>query len=59
MRLIRLGQQRTVELRAEVFNQLDTVNYGAPAATQGAANFGTITSALDPRVVQLAVKLSF
>ena len=59
MRLIRLGQQRTVELRAEVFNLLDTVNYGAPAATQGAANFGTITSALDPRVVQLAVKLSF
>ncbi len=59
MRLIRLGQERTVELRGEVFNLLNTVNYGAPAATQGAANFGTITSALDPRVVQLAVKFSF
>jgi hypothetical protein len=35
------------------------VNYGAPAAMLGAANFGTITSALDPRVVQFAVKYSF
>ena len=48
-----------IELRAEVFNLLNTVNYGAPAAMLGAANFGTITSALDPRVVQLAVKFSF
>jgi hypothetical protein len=59
MRLVRLGNDRVIELRAEVFNLLNTVNYGAPAATQGAANFGTITSALDPRVVQLAVKFSF
>ena len=59
MRLVRLGGDRVIELRAEVFNLLNTVNYGAPAATQGAANFGTITSALDPRVVQLAVKFTF
>ena len=59
MRLIPMGPNRSVELRAEVFNLLNTVNFGAPAATLGAANFGTITSALDPRVVQLAVKLTF
>ena len=59
MRLVRLGGERVIELRAEVFNLLNTVNYGAPAATFGAANFGTITSALDPRVVQLALKFSF
>ncbi len=59
MRLIRLGGERVIELRAEVFNLLNTVNYGAPAAQFGAANFGTITSALDPRVVQMAVKFSF
>ena len=59
MRLVRLGGNRAIELRAEVFNLLNTVNYGAPAAMLGAANFGTITSALDPRVVQLAVKFSF
>jgi hypothetical protein len=59
MRLVRVGGDRVIELRAEVFNLLNTVNLGAPAAMLGAGNFGTITSALDPRVVQLAVKFSF
>jgi hypothetical protein len=59
MRLVRVGGTRAVELRAEVFNLLNTENYGPPAATFGAANFGSITSALDPRVVQLAVKWLF
>jgi hypothetical protein len=49
----------SIEVRAEVFNVLNTPNLGAPNAVQGAANFGTITTALDPRVVQLAVKLLF
>ena len=31
----------------------------APAAVLGAANFGTITTAGDPRVVQLALKYLF
>ncbi len=59
MRNVRIGPNRAIELRAEIFNLLNTVNFGAPAATQGAANFGTITTALDPRVVQLAVKFVF
>jgi hypothetical protein len=59
MRLVRVGRDRAFELRAEVFNLLNTANLGAPASQLGAANFGTITSALDPRVVQLAVKYTF
>jgi hypothetical protein len=46
-----------LELRAEVFNLLNTPNFGAPNGVQGTAAFGTITSALDPRVAQLALKL--
>jgi len=42
-----------------VFNLLNTVNFGAPAATAGTSSFGTVTSALDPRVVQLAAKFWF
>jgi hypothetical protein len=48
-----------LELRAEVFNLLNTPPLGAPNAVRGAANFGTITSAGDPRVAQLAVKFLF
>ncbi len=59
MRRVPAGPGRAVEMRAEVFNLLNTPNFGAPAAVLGAANFGTITSALDPRVVQLAVKFVF
>lgn len=58
-RLVRLGGTRALDLRVEVFNLANTANLGAPAAQFGAADFGTITSALDPRVVQLAVKVTF
>ena len=48
-----------LELRAEVFNLFNTTNFANPNAVAGAANFGTITTAFDPRVVQLAVKFLF
>jgi hypothetical protein len=59
MRRIPVGSSHVIELRAEVFNLLNTPNFSAPNAVAGAANFGTITSALDPRVAQLAVKFVF
>jgi hypothetical protein len=58
MRRIPLGRD-AIELRAEMFNLLNTPPLGAPAAVLGAANFGTITTAGDPRVAQLAVKFLF
>ncbi len=48
-----------LEIRAEAFNLLNTPPLGNPNAVLGAANFGTITTAGDPRVIQLAVKLQF
>jgi len=59
MRRLGVGGERAIELRLEVFNLLNTANFGAPAAQLGPASFGTITSALDPRVVQLAAKFWF
>jgi hypothetical protein len=59
MRSVGVGGARAVELRLEVFNLLNTTNLGAPAAQFGPASFGTITTALDPRVVQLAAKFWF
>ena len=48
-----------IELRAEIFNLLNTPNLGAPNGVAGSAAFGTITTALDPRVAQLALKFLF
>jgi len=54
---VRAGQ--AIELRAEIFNLLNGANFGAPSAVLGAPGFGSITTALDPRVVQLALKFVF
>jgi hypothetical protein len=35
------------------------VNYGNPNTTYPSASFGAITSAGDPRIVQLALRLGF
>jgi hypothetical protein len=59
IRRVPVTSGQSLEFRAEVFNLLNTVNFGAPAAVAGTASFGTVTSALDPRVVQLAVKYLF
>jgi hypothetical protein len=59
MRRVAVGSGTAIELRAEIFNLLNTPPLGAPAAVLGGAGFGTITSAGDPRVVQLALKLLF
>jgi hypothetical protein len=59
MRRISVRSNQAIEVRAEVFNLFNTPNLGAPNAVLGAANFGTITTALDPRVIQLALKFVF
>jgi len=59
MRRVPLSISKAIELRAEVFNLTNTPPLGAPNTTVGAAAFGTISSAGDPRVVQLAVKFVF
>jgi hypothetical protein len=59
MRRVGVAGERAIELRLEVFNLLNTVNFGAPAAQFGPASFGTMTTAFDPRVVQFAAKFWF
>ena len=48
-----------LDLRFEAFNAFNTVNFNNPATALGAANFGQITSAGDPRQVQVAVRFQF
>lgn len=53
------GEYRNVEFRAEAFNLTNTPPLGAPNAVVGAAGFGSITSAGDPRVLQFGLKVNF
>jgi hypothetical protein len=58
-RRVPLRSGTSLELRAEAFNLLNTPPLGNPNSVLGSASFGTITTAGDPRVIQLAVKLLF
>jgi len=53
------SEANNLELRVEAFNLTNTPPLGAPNAVLGAAGFGSITSAGDPRVIQLGIKLNF
>ncbi len=58
-RLARGRRSTSLEFRVEAFNLTNTPPLGTPAAVVGAPGFGSITSAGDPRVIQLGVKLIF
>jgi hypothetical protein len=47
------------DLRFESFNSFNKTNYSNPASNFGAANFGGIFSAGDPRVIQMAIRFAF
>lgn len=59
IRRVPTGAGTALELRAEVFNATNTPPLGNPNGVFGTASFGTITSAGDPRVVQLGLKWLF
>jgi hypothetical protein len=59
IRRVSLPASKVLEVRAEAFNLTNTTLFGAPNGVFGSAAFGTITSAGDPRVIQLALKVLF
>jgi hypothetical protein len=54
---IRIGGDKSVEVRLEAFNLFDRANFTAPNGNRSSGGFGTITSTYDPRQIQLGVKL--
>ena len=58
-RRVPMSAGTALEVRAEAFNVTNTPPFGAPNGSFGSPAFGTITTAADPRVIQLAVKVIF
>ena len=56
---IKLSENVRTELRLEVFNLLNNVNFDVPNRIAFTSNFGRIFSAGPARQLQLAVKLHF
>ena len=54
-----IGGDVKLQIRAEIFNVFNTVNYGNPNASFGAAAFGRITTAGPMRQIQIGGKLIF
>ena len=48
-----------LQIRVEIFNLFNTVNWGSPNTTLGSASFGRVTSAGAMRRMQLGAKLVF
>ena len=54
-----LTERFRMEFRAEAFNVTNTPPLGPPNGSLGTTAFGTITTALDPRVFEFVLKLHF
>jgi hypothetical protein len=49
----------SLDFRAEFFNLFNHTNLGSPNTSRGSSVFGRITSARDPRIIQLGLRYSF
>jgi hypothetical protein len=55
----KVGERVSYEFRAEFYNAFNNVNFGDPDAGLQDSNFGQISSAGDPRILQMALKIKF
>lgn len=54
-----IKERVSFNFRAEFFNAFNRVNFGGPSSSISSAGFGSIKSARDPRIGQMALKIIF
>jgi hypothetical protein len=52
-------ERHLFQFRAELFNIFNHTNFSGVQTAYGAGNFGQITSALDPRIAEFALRYEF
>jgi Carboxypeptidase regulatory-like domain len=58
-RTFALGGAQNMQVRWEVFNVVNHVNFNAPVTSLNSGTFGQLLTAGDPRIMQFAVKFGF
>jgi hypothetical protein len=58
-RTFRISESKTIEFRSEFFNAFNHAQFFNPDHSGGSGNFGQITQARDPRIMQFALKFYF
>src|SRR5262249_20859439 len=59
LREFRFRESKKIEFRADFFNVFNHANFGFPVTTLTSGAFGTISSAAEPRDIQLGLKIVF
>jgi hypothetical protein len=58
-RVFRFRESQSLEFRAEAYNVLNSFRPGAINTNLASSQFGLIRTALDPRILQFALKYAF
>jgi len=58
-RIFRVRERASLEVRGEAFNLTNSYRAGAVTTALNNQNFGRILTAQDPRIMQVALKLTF
>ena len=58
-RAFKLGETKRIEIRGEAFNITNSFRKGNPTTALNSNIFGQINTALDPRIMQFALKYVF
>lgn len=58
-RYFQITEDHRLQLRGDFFNALNHANFNDPVNTLNSSTFGQVTTAADPRIIQVALKYSF